>query len=285
MANRIKGSSTLLALLGHPLRHSKSPQMHNRAFDALGLDLVYMAFDIGDGYIKEALEALKLFNAIGGNITMPHKTKVLEYLDYICPDAKLIGSVNTIKIENGKISGYNTDGRGFIKSLEEKKFEYKNKKIVLAGAGGAAKAVATQLALDGAGEVVLFNRSLSPAEKIAENINNNIPSSSARALELDEGKLVEEIEDAQLLINCTSLGMEATIDQAIISSAEQLPKDLFVADIVYEPKMTKLLKLAEEAGCNYMNGLGMLIWQGALAFKIWTGKDMPIGLIKNEIFE
>lgn len=285
MANRVQGTTTLAGLIGYPLKHSKSPHMHNTAFEALGLDHVYMAFEVKDGHIKEALEGLKTFNAIGGNITMPHKTKVVEYLDDISPDAKIIGSVNTIKIENGKISGYNTDGRGFVKALEENNVEYKGKKIVLVGAGGAAKAVATQLAFDGAGEIVLFNRTLNSAEEIVQNINKNIPSCRAMALEMDEGKLVEEIQDAQVLINCTSLGMKDTIDQAIISSETELPKDLFVADIVYDPDQTKLLKLAEKAGCRYMNGLMMMIWQGAIAFKIWTGKDMPIEYIKSELFQ
>jgi len=285
MTNRIQGTTTLLGLIGYPLKHSKSPHMHNTSFEALGLDHVYMAFEVQDGHIKEALDALKLFNAIGGNITMPHKKKVVEYLDDISPDAKIIGSVNTIKIdENKKITGYNTDGRGFVKALGENGVEFKGKKIVIAGAGGAARAVVTQLAFDGAGEIVLFNRTLGNAEEITDNINKNIPTCKARAEEMNEAKLVEEIQDAAILVNCTSLGMKATIDQAIISSADQLPKGIFVADIVYDPDQTKLLKLAEEAGCKFMNGLMMMIWQGAIAFNIWTGKDMPVDLIKKEIF-
>ena len=284
MANRIQGTTTLVGLLGYPLKHSKSPHMHNTSFEALGLDHVYMAFEVQDGFIKEGLDALKILNAVGGNITMPHKKKVVEYLDDISPDAKIIGSVNTIKIEDGKVTGYNTDGRGFVKALEENGVDFKGKKIVLAGAGGAARAVATQLAFDGAGEIVMFNRTLSTAEEIIDNINNNIPTCKGRALEMNEEVLKEEIKDAAVLVNCTSLGMKATIDQAIVSSPDDLPKELFVADIVYDPAQTKLLKLAEEAGCKYMNGLMMMIWQGAIAFKIWTGQDMPVDLIKKEIF-
>lgn len=284
MTNRIQGTTTLVGLIGYPLKHSKSPHMHNTAFEALGLDHVYMAFEVQDGYIKEALDALKILNAEGGNITMPHKTKVVEYLDDISPDAKIIGSVNTVKNDNGKLTGYNTDGRGFVKALQENGVDFKGKKIVLAGAGGAARAVATQLAFDGAGEIVLFNRTLSSAQLIIDNINKNIPSCKGRALEMSEDVLVEEIKDAAVLVNCTSLGMKATIDEAIISSPDQLPRDIFVADIVYDPDKTKLLKIAEEAGCKYMNGLMMMIWQGAIAFNIWTGKDMPTDLIKKEIF-
>lgn len=284
MANRIQGTTTLVGLLGYPLKHSKSPHMHNTSFEALGLDHVYMAFEVQEGHIKEGLDAMRILNAEGCNITMPHKKKVLEYLDDISNDARIIGSVNTVKNDNGKLTGYNTDGRGFVKALEENSVEFKGKKIVLAGAGGAARAVATQLAYDGAKELVLFNRTLSSAEEIIDNINKNIPTCKGIALEMDEEVLKKEIEDAAILVNCTSLGMKATIDQAIISSPEALRKDLFVADIVYDPAQTKLLKMAEQAGCRYMNGLMMMIWQGAIAFKIWTGKDMPVDLIKKEIF-
>lgn len=284
MTNRIKGTTTLLGLLGYPVKHSKSPQMHNTAFEVLGLDHVYMAFEVKEGFIKEGLDALKTLNAVGANITMPLKTEVLEYLDDISEDAMIIGSVNTIKIEDGKIKGYNTDGRGFVKALQERGIDFKGKKIVIAGAGGAARAVATQLAFDGAGEIVMINRTLKTAREIIDNISKHITSCKARALEMDRDILIDEIHDAAVLVNCTSLGMEATIDQAIISSPEELHKDLFVADIIYDPEKTKLLKMAEEAGCNYMNGLGMIIWQGAIAFKIWTGQEMPVDLIKNEIF-
>lgn len=285
MTNRIQGTTTLLGLLGYPTKHSKSPHMHNTSFETLGLDYVYLAFDIEEGHIKEAFDSLKMLNSKGGNITMPHKNKAVEYLDEISPDAKIIGSVNTIKIdENKKITGFNTDGRGFVKALEENEVDFKGKKIVIAGAGGAAKAVAIQLAFDGAGEIVIFNRTLSSAAEITCNINKNIPSCGARALDMNEQRLVEEIQDATILINCTSLGMKSTIDQAIISRADQLPKEIYVVDIIYEPEQTKLLKLAEEAGCGYMNGLMMMLWQGALAFNIWTGKDMPVDLIKKEIF-
>ncbi len=284
MGNRIQGTTTLIGLLGYPLKHSKSPHMHNTAFEALGLDHVYLAFEIKDGYIKEGLEAMKTLNAEGFNVTMPHKKKVLQLLDEVSEDAALIGSVNTVKNINGKLIGYNTDGKGFVKSLDENNVDYKGRKIVLAGAGGAARAVATQLAYEGAGEIVVFNRTLSSAVEIVDNINKNLPSCKGTALEMNEDKLSKEIEDASILVNCTSLGMKSTIDESIVSSPKALHKDLFVADIVYDPQKTKLLKIAEEAGCKHMNGLMMMIWQGALAFNIWTGKHMPVELIKREIF-
>lgn len=285
MTDRIKGTTKLLGLIGNPVTHSKSPQMHNKSFEVLGLDYVYLAFEVEDGHIKEALDAMKTLNAAGGNITMPHKTKIMEYLDDISPDAEIIGSVNTIKIdENKRVTGYNTDGKGFIQALYENNVDFKGKKIVMAGAGGAAKSIATQLAYDGAGEIVILNRTFSSAQAIADNINKHIPTCKARPEAMNEERIVEEMQDAAVLLNTTSLGMETTIDQAIISSPAQLPKGIFVADIIYQPEQTKLLKMAEEAHVRHMNGLMMLIWQGAIAFNIWTGKDMPVDLIKKKIF-
>jgi shikimate dehydrogenase len=285
MSNRIQGTTSLVGLLGYPIKHSKSPHIHNTSFEALGLDHVFLAFEVEENNTKEALEALKTFKAVGCNITMPIKEKVMEYVDDISEDAKIIGSVNTIKNENGKLIGYNTDGRGYVKSLIEAGVDSKGKKIVMVGAGGAAKAVAVQLAYDGASEVVVFNRTVSKAEVITDTINNHIPTCKAKALATDEAVLKEELKDAVVLINCTSLGMKDSLDKSIVNSPETLHKNLFVSDIVYDPPRTKFLKIAEEAGCKTMNGLGMVIWQGAIAFKIWTGMDMPVDLIKKEILK
>jgi len=284
MANRIKGSTSLTGLLGYPVKHSKSPQIHNTAFEALNLDHVYLAFEVEGDRLEEALNALKALDAIGFNVTMPHKNKVVELLDEVSEEVKIIGSVNTVKNENGRLIGYNTDGMGFIKALQEAGVDFRNKKIVIAGAGGAAKAIAIQLTFDGAGEIVMFNRTLSTAEKIVSTINSNISSCRARAMEMNETALKEELKDAALLVNCTSLGMKNAIEQSIVTTPETLHRGLFVADIIYDPPKTKLMSIAEEAGCRTMNGLGMLIWQGAIAFKIWTGRDMPVDLIKKEIF-
>lgn len=284
MSNRIQGTTTLIGLLGYPLKHSRSPHMHNTAFEKLGLDYVYMAFEVQDGLIKEGLDAMKILNAKGCNVTMPHKQKVVELLDEVSEDAKIIGSVNTVYNDNGKLVGYNTDGRGFVKALKEEGVDFQGKKIVMVGSGGAARAVAIQLAFDGAGEIVMMNRTLTTAVEIMDTINTNIPTSKGRALEIDETVLKEELKDAIVLINCTPLGMKSTIDQSIISTSDTLHKDLFVADIVYDPLKTKFLSIAEEAGCRTMNGINMMIYQGALAFKIWTGEEMPVDHIKEVLF-
>ncbi|MGI6584549.1 MAG: shikimate dehydrogenase [Lutisporaceae bacterium] len=284
MGNRIKGSTSLSGLLGYPIKHSKSPMIHNTAFEALNLDHVYLAFEVEDGHLAEALAAMKALNAIGFNVTMPHKHKVVQLLDEVSEEVKIIGSVNTVKNEKGKLIGYNTDGMGFIKALQEDGVDFRDKKIVIAGAGGAARAIAVQLILEGAGEVVMVNRTLSTAEEIVNTIKSSIPSCKARALEMNEAVIKAEAADAAVLVNCTSLGMKETMDQSIVATPDVLHSGLFVADIIYDPPKTRLMSIAEEAGCRTMNGLGMLIWQGAIAFKIWTGQDMPVDLIKKEIF-
>lgn len=285
MVNRIQGTTTLYGLIGYPLKHSRSPHMHNSAFEALGLDHVYMVFEVKAGLIKEALEAFKVLGVKGGNITMPHKTEVVKHLDEISPDAKIIGSVNTIKIdEEGKVSGFNTDGKGLVKALDEAGVNYKGEKIVILGAGGAARAVAIQLAYDGAKEVVIANRTLSKAEEIVNRINENIPESKGKAIELDEIILREELKDASIFINCTSKGMKNP-DESPIEDINLFHKGLFVVDIIYDPLKTRFLSLAEEAGCKIMNGIDMMIYQGALAFKIWTGEEMPVDYIKEVLFK
>ncbi len=278
---RIKGSTQLTCIIGSPVDHSKSPYMHNLAFEKLGLDYAYMAFDIKEGSLKQGVDGLRTLNVRGFNITMPHKQEVMKYLDKIEEDAKLIGAVNTVLNNNGKLIGYNTDGKGFIKSLEERNVKYIDEKIVIIGAGGAAKAIAIELALKGVENIVIVNRTLEKAEAISHTINKNIEGSESRSLVLDEKLLKEELKDASILINTTSVGMGDSIDKNIIKNEDTLDKDLFVADLIYNPVKTKFLSMAEEKGCRIMNGLDMLVYQGALVFKIWTGADMPVEVMKK----
>lgn len=284
MNNRIRASTKLMGIIGSPIRHSKSPDMHNHSFEKLGLDYVYMAFDIEEGLVKEGVEAMRTLKAEGFNVTMPHKEKVMEFLDVISTDAKIIGSVNTVVNNNGKLIGYNTDGRGFIKSLEKEGVNFQDEKIVIIGAGGACRSIAIQLALHGAGEFIICNRTLKRGEDIVNTINKEIGNGKARAFEIDDNILKEELRNAKILINTTSIGMKDSIGKSPIRDNNIFHKDLFVADIIYEPSKTKFLSQAEKAGCKTMNGINMLLYQGALAFKLWTGKDMPVEYIKEILF-
>lgn len=287
MANRIQGTTRLIGLIGKPLKHSRSPHMHNSAFDKLGEDYVYMCFEVEKDGLKQAIDALKLFNAKGSNITFPNKQEVLKYLDDISEDAKIIGSVNTIKIdeETKKVTGYNTDGRGFVSSIEELGIDYKANKVVLLGVGGAGRAIAIQLAYQGAGEIVIKDIDDALMQEVKSTINNSIPDCKVKLITTEED-LKEDLKDAVLLVNATPLGMKGREDMCAISSAEVLnDTKAFVYDIVYDPRETKLMKYAKEKGLKTSNGINMMIWQGALAFKIWLGVDMPQDYVRAELFE
>lgn len=286
MTNRIQGTTRLVGLLGKPIKHSKSPNMHNSAFDYAKDDLVYLCLEVDNDNLEKSLEALKIFNAAGGNITFPNKQKVLNYLDEIDEAAETIGSVNTIYIDPVKktIKGYNTDGLGFIKSLEEKGIEYKDKKVVLIGVGGAGRSIAIQCAYSGVGELVIKDINKNTANEVARIISEKIPKCKVKLISDDEDELTDELRDASILINATPLGMKGIEGKCSISSSSVIPnKNVFVYDIVYEPTETRLMKYAKEAGCRTCNGINMMLWQGALAYKIWTGKDMPINYVKHEL--
>lgn len=277
----IKATTRLVSLLGNPVKQSQSPYMHNLSFKTLGLDFAYMAFEIEEGRVKEAVEAMKTLNAKGFNVTMPYKEEVMKFLDEIDNNARIIGSVNTVLNDKGKLVGYNTDGKGFIKALEEKNVEFKDKKVLILGSGGAAKGIAIQLALGFVKEIVIVNRTIKKADKIVSIIKKNIPGVKIKSLGLDEKILKKELKDSAILINTTSVGMKDSIGESIIKDVETLHKDLFVADIIYDPSKTKLLSQAQFLGCDSMNGLSMLVYQGALAFEIWTEKDMPSSVIDS----
>ncbi|MEF3318004.1 shikimate dehydrogenase [Peptoniphilus grossensis] len=284
--NRIQGTTRLVGLLGKPIKHSRSPHMHNSAFDYLKEDLVYLCLDTETKDLKTALEALKIFGAVGGNVTYPNKQEVLKYLDEIDEAAEIIGSVNTIKIDEDtkKIKGFNTDGLGFIESLEKKGIPYKDKKMVLIGVGGAGRAIAIQSAYSGIKELVIKELNKEVADEVLNTIKTKIPKCNVRLISDDENDLKEEIKNADILVNATPLGMKGNVDSCSISSSDVISNpNVFVYDIVYEPKETKFMKYAKEAGCETCNGINMMFWQGALAFKIWTGKDMPIEYVKKEL--
>ena len=284
--NRIQGTTRLVGLLGKPIKHSRSPHMHNSAFDYLKEDLVYLCLDTETKDLKTALEALKIFGAVGGNVTYPNKQEVLKYLDEIDEAAEIIGSVNTIKIDEDtkKIKGFNTDGLGFIESLEKKGIPYKDKKMVLIGVGGAGRAIAIQSAYSGVKELVIKELNKEVANEVINTIKTKIPKCNVRLISDAENDLKEEIKNADILVNATPLGMKGNVDSCSISSSDVISNpNVFVYDIVYEPKETKFMKYAKEAGCETCNGINMMLWQGALAFKIWTGKDMPIEYVKKEL--
>lgn len=270
--------------MAYPIRHSSSPAMHNEAFAQLGLDYAYLAFEVTNETLEDAVKGLRALQLKGSNVSMPNKTVVGQYLDELSPAAKLCGAVNTIVNENGKLTGHITDGIGYMASLKDNGIDVIGKKMTIAGAGGAATAIEIQAALDGVKEMSIFNikdKFWENAEKTIEKIRSNTDC-VVNLYDLDDkDKLKEEIADSYLFAQATGVGMKPLEGQSVIPDTSFLRPDLIVTDTVYAPRQTKLLEQAEEAGCKCMNGLGMMLFQGDAAFHLWTGKHMPLEHMKK----
>ena len=289
MEGRISGHTGLLALIGSPVDHSGSPAMYNYSFDRLGLDYAYVAFDVKEKDVKQALDAMKLFHMRGMNVTMPCKIEAARCVDELSDAARIIGAVNTIVNEDGKLIGHNTDGIGFVKNLEDHGVSVKGKKITVAGGGGAATSIQVQCALDGAKEITIFNKKDGFFERTlatAEKIKNAVPDCAVNVYDIDDiAKMTEEIGSSDIFVNATIVGMKPMDDQSVVKDLSALRPGLVVADVVYNPVETKLLKDSKEAGCTCVGGKGMLLWQGVAAFQLYTGKDMPVEEVRERFFQ
>lgn len=284
MAERITGHTELIGLIATPIRHSKSPTMHNEAFAKLGLDYAYLAFEVGTEQLEDAVKGFKALGVRGYNVSMPNKTVIGKYLDKLSPAAELCGAVNTVVNDNGVLTGNITDGIGYMRSLKDKGFDVIGKKMTIVGAGGAATAIEIQAALDGVKEISIFNRKDEFWDRAVQNVKNINEKTNCKAtlFDMDDKEaLRREIADSYLFANATGVGMKPLEGQMVIPDASYLRPNLIVTDVVYMPTKTKLLEVAEEVGCPCMNGLGMMLYQGAAAFKMWTGEDMPIAYMKE----
>lgn len=288
MESRITGHTGLLALLGSPVGHSGSPAMYNYSFEKLGLDYAYVAFDVKEDEMEQAINAMRLFKMRGCNVTMPGKNIAVKFMDELSPAAELIGAVNTIVNDDGKLIGHNTDGIGFVQNLRENGVEVKGKKITIAGGGGAATAMQVQCALDGARKITIFNKKDAFFERTlqtAEKIRNAVDGIVVNVYDIDDvAKMTEEILSSDIFANATIVGMKPLDDQSVVKDLSAFHKDLVVCDAVYNPIETKLLREAKEAGCKCVGGKGMLLWQGVAAFKLYTGQDMPVEEVKAKFF-
>ncbi|WP_306542776.1 shikimate dehydrogenase [Anaerotignum sp.] len=286
MERRISGRTGMFCLIGTPVGHSGSPAMYNYSFQKTGLDNAYLAYDIPLEKTEEAVQALRVLGCKGFNVTMPCKTKVAELVDELSDAAKLIGACNTVVVKDGKLYGNNTDGMGFVRNLKENGVDVKGKKMTIMGAGGAATAVQVQSALDGAAKISIFNRAdefYANAEHTKAKIKEMLPECDVNVYPLeDTEKLYAEIKDSDILVNATKVGMKPLDGQSLIEDTSVFRPDLVVADVVYNPKETKFVQDAKAAGCKVaVGGIGMLLWQGAAAFKLFTGEDMPT----DEVYE
>lgn len=284
----ITGHTRLTGLLGSPVSHSISPMMHNEAFQALGLDYVYLCFDIKEDQMEDCVKALRLLNVKGFNCTMPAKVKMYELADELSPTARMIQSVNTVVNEDGRFIGHNTDGVGYMQSVKEEGHDIIGKKMTLLGAGGAATAIACQAALDGVSELAIFNRksrSWNRGLELVDRINSMTDCKAALYDLEDLDELKKQLSESAILTNSTSVGMAPNDNVSPIPDTSFFHKDLIVSDVIYNPRQTLLLQQAAKCGCPTFNGLYMLLYQGAEAFRLWTGQDMPVALIKEKYFK
>lgn len=289
MDTRISGKTRLLGVFGTPITHSGSPVMYNFSFDYYGIDGVYLAFDCRESEMKDSLAAMRRLNMRGANVTMPCKQEAARNMDRLSPAAKFIGAVNTIVNDGGILTGHNTDGMGVVLDLKDHGKSVQDQKIVLLGAGGAATAIMVQCALDGAKSVTVFNRgalALEKAEKIGKKMKKEGVSCMLDYCLLSEEELLTEtIRQGDILINATSVGMAPMSEgQSLITDMKAFHEELVVYDVIYNPEVTKLMKDAAENGCrkeNIIGGKGMLLWQGACAFQLFSGLEMPVHELKE----
>jgi len=287
----IDGKTKLVGLLATPIGHSLSPRMHNLGYTLAGLNYAYLAFEVGNNELEKAVNGFKAAGVAGFNVSMPNKMKVLEYLDELDDSAKYTRASNTVVNQDGKLIGYNTDGLGYVKNLIDHDVKLEGQKVTLVGSGGAATPIAIQLTQSGIREISIFARNdeyFAQAEENVNYINNEMKEFGVKAnifpLE-DKEAFRREVAESAILANGTSLGMKPLDHLSIIDDTlDVLRKDLVVTDVVYNPQKTKLLTQAEEAGAKTINGLGMMLWQGALAFKLFTGVDMPMKQVKEILF-
>lgn len=287
VTERVTGHTELIGLIAYPIRHSMSPTMHNEAFKKLGLDYVYVCFEVDNSALEDTVKGLRAMKVRGWNVSMPNKGPITQYLDKLTPVAEIVGACNTVVNDNGVLTGTITDGTGAMQALKAEGVEYVGKKMTVIGAGGAATAIQVQAALDGVRELTIFNQKDAFFEKAEETVKK-LREKTDCVVNLydlaDHAKLKSELDSSDIYIDSTSCGMKPLEGVVAIPDKSYLRPDLVVMDTVYAPRETELLKWATEVGCKNFNGLGMMLYQGAAAFKLWTGKDMPVDFIRDVLF-
>ena len=270
---KIDGHTRLAAVVAKPIKHSISPFIHNTAFEKTAVNGVYLAWEIEAEYLEATVANIRRYNMFGINLSMPYKQEVIQYLDELAPSARLIGVVNTVVNKNGTLIGYNTDGKGFFKSLPS--FAIQGKKMAILGAGGAATAIIAQAALDQVEEIFVFTRQSSYDKTVSKMaVISRQTKSRIHVLNLEDlATLQDKINQSDLLVNGTSVGMDGI--NIPLPEQIELPSQILVADVIYKPFETPFLKWARSQKVVAVNGLGMLLYQAAEAFELWTGQPMP----------
>lgn len=284
---RLTGHTELLGLIAYPIRHSQSPRMHNLALSKLGLDYAYLAFEVDADGLQAALDGLRALKVRGWNVSMPNKIAVVPLLDHVSPAVEMVGACNTVVNDDGVLTGHVTDGIGYMAALAENGVQAAGRKLTLIGAGGAGTAIAIQAALDGVAELDIYNRRDAVweiGEKTVRTITERTDT-KVTLRELDDvNAFRDSVAGSVVLANATNVGMGKLLGVSPLPDTAVLRPDLFVSDVVYSPLRTRFLEQAEEAGCRTMNGIGMMLHQGAAAFELWTGQKMPLDYVREHLF-
>lgn len=282
---RISGRTKYTCLLGNPVAHSLSPALHNTAFSALGLDYIYLAHAVEVAEIDHAFQGLRALGVSGFNVTMPHKQDACRLCDVVSPQAQLIGAVNTVHQVDGKLYGYNTDGRGYLRAVADAGCDLAGQKITMLGGGGTSAAILTQAAYDGIPAIDVFTTRPEQTRILTDQLHQQTGCTLRLFQQGDHDALQHSLSDSKLLINGTPVGMAPQVDACLVPDDFIFPDHLTVSDVIYHPEKTKLLQLAQAQGRPIFNGKYMLLYQADEAFYIWTGKRMPIDLLKQEYYQ
>lgn len=282
MQKRLNHNSKVVAVIGHPIKHSHSPLMQNKAFELKNLDYVYLPFDVPGETLKAAVKGMVSLGIKGFNVTLPHKEKVIEYLDEISEEASVIGAVNTVVNENGILHGYNTDVNGIIESLNPYKKEISGQEVSVIGAGGASRSVIyTLIRHFKVKKINIINRTLQIAESLKDYFQSKMLFENIKTYELVPPDLTRVFKKSKLIVNTTSMGMHPEVDDSATTINKSFKEGQIVFDVIYNPFKTKFLEIAEEQGSTILSGLTMFVEQGAKSFELWTGETMP----RKEIYK
>ncbi|HVO73496.1 MAG TPA: shikimate dehydrogenase [Ignavibacteriaceae bacterium] len=277
-------NTQLIGLLGHPIKHTYSPFIHNVAIELKKLNYIYLPFDVPTANLKNALKGMIALGIKGFNVTIPHKENILHFLNDVSEEASIIGAVNTIVNDHGKLTGYNTDVQGILETLNPYKESINNERISVVGAGGAARAVIYSLVrYFKPRKIILVNRTEERAESLKNYFKDKMKFDSFKTMELFPPEMVNVFKESKLIINATPIGMYPDSDDSITNLEDSFIKDHIVFDLVYNPPQTRLLQTALKKGAVTLNGLKMLVFQAAKSFELWTGEQMPVEEIQKSL--
>ena len=284
LPDNINHSTKIVGIIGHPIKHSFSPQMHNRCFNIQGLNYIYLPFDVPSSNLKDALKSMNVLGIRGLNVTLPHKEKIIQFMDHVSEEASTVGAVNTIVNEGNQLFGYNTDVNGIVESLTPYKEEIANSIVSVIGAGGAARSVLYALIRHfKVNKINIINRTEERTESIKDHFIDKMRFENINTHELMAKENLAQFQESKLIINTTSIGMAPNIDDTPTEIKESFNSSQIVFDLVYNPIKTKFIQIAESQGAEVINGLKMFVVQGAKSFELWTGKQMDTKLMQDEL--